>query len=105
MLTPSINVFSSNLEGNALSFLSVGAEVNLAKRFGNHGLATINAAKRDYDKENPIFNKTREDKDFAFIVMNMPISLMQKLVSSITIRCKQPRRILNITNRHNMWFQ
>ncbi|PMM98405.1 hypothetical protein BCT42_07290 [Vibrio lentus] len=69
ILTPSINVFSSNSEGNALSFLSVGAEVNLAKRFGNHGLAfTINAAKRDYDKENPIFNKTREDKDFgAFI--------------------------------------
>lgn len=69
ILTPSINVFSSNSEGNALSFLSVGAEVNLAKRFGNHGLAfTVNAAKRDYDKENPIFNKTREDKDFgAFI--------------------------------------
>lgn len=69
ILTPSMNVFSSNSEGNALSFLSVGAEVNLAKRFGNHGLAfTINAAKRDYDKENPIFNKTREDKDFgAFI--------------------------------------
>ncbi|PMH27747.1 hypothetical protein BCU71_04080 [Vibrio lentus] len=69
ILTPSINVFSSNSEGNALSFLSVGAEVNLAKRFGNHGLAfTINAAKRNYDKENPIFNKTREDKDFgAFI--------------------------------------
>ncbi|MCC4857329.1 hypothetical protein BCT40_08785 [Vibrio lentus] len=69
ILTPSINVFSSNSEGNALSFLSVGAEVNLAKRLGNHGLAfTINAAKRDYDKENPIFNKTREDKDFgAFI--------------------------------------
>lgn len=69
ILTPSINVFSSNSEGNALSFLSVGAEINLAKRFGNHGLAfTINAAKRDYDKENPIFNKTREDKDFgAFI--------------------------------------
>lgn len=69
ILTPSINVFSSNSEGNALSFLSVGAEVNLAKRFGNHGLAfTINAAKRDYDEENPIFNKTREDKDFgAFI--------------------------------------
>ncbi|PML59587.1 DUF2860 family protein [Vibrio lentus] len=69
ILTPSINVFSSNSEGNALSFLSVGAEVNLAKRFGNHSLAfTINAAKRDYDKENPIFNKTREDKDFgAFI--------------------------------------
>lgn len=69
ILTPSMNVFSSNSEGNALSFLSVGVEVNLAKRFGNHGLAfTINAAKRDYDKENPIFNKTREDKDFgAFI--------------------------------------
>ncbi|WP_135444753.1 DUF2860 family protein [Vibrio tasmaniensis] len=69
ILTPSINVFSSNSEGNALSFLSIGAEVNLAKRFGNHGLAfTINAAKRNYDKENPIFNKTREDKDFgAFI--------------------------------------
>ncbi|WP_135381629.1 DUF2860 family protein [Vibrio tasmaniensis] len=69
ILTPSMNVFSSNSEGNALSFLSVGAEVNLAKRFGNHGLAfTINAAKRDYDKENPIFNKKREDKDFgAFI--------------------------------------
>ncbi|MFM2641974.1 DUF2860 family protein [Vibrio chagasii] len=69
ILTPSINIFSSNSEGNALSFLSVGAEVNLAKRFGNHGLAfTINAAKRDYDKENPIFNKTREDKDFGVFV-------------------------------------
>ncbi|UPR33825.1 DUF2860 family protein [Vibrio cyclitrophicus] len=69
ILTPSVNVFSSNSEGDALSFLSLGAEINLAKMYGNHGLAlTLNAAKRSYDEENPIFNKTREDKDFgAFI--------------------------------------
>ncbi|MCK8087440.1 DUF2860 family protein [Vibrio sp. 1CM8B] len=69
ILTPSMNVFSSDSEGDALSFLSLGAEINLAKRYGNHGLAlTLNAAKRSYDKENPIFNKTREDKDFGAFV-------------------------------------
>ncbi|MCZ8499261.1 DUF2860 family protein, partial [Vibrio lentus] len=30
------------------------------------------AAKRDYDKENPIFNKTREDERYRS-PMNMPI--------------------------------
>ncbi|WP_434566841.1 DUF2860 family protein [Vibrio chagasii] len=69
ILTPSMHVFSSDSKGDALSFLSFGTEINLAKMYGNHGVAlTLNAAKRSYDKENPIFNKTREDKDFGVFV-------------------------------------
>lgn len=69
VLTPSVNVFSSNSEGNALSFTSVGAEVNLAKQVGSHGFAvTLNTSKRGYDKENPIFNQIRQDNVFGLFL-------------------------------------
>ncbi|NOH98730.1 DUF2860 family protein [Vibrio sp. 99-70-13A1] len=66
LLTPSLNVFSSDSEGDALSFFSIGAEISLAKRFNKHGIAlTVNADNREYDAVNPIFNKKREDKDLG----------------------------------------
>ncbi|MGB1320640.1 MAG: DUF2860 family protein [Vibrio gallaecicus] len=69
LLTPSLNVFSSDSEGDALSFFSVGAEVSLAKRFNKHGIAlTVNADNREYDAVNPIFNKKREDKDLGIFL-------------------------------------
>ncbi|MGF1712332.1 DUF2860 domain-containing protein [Vibrio kagoshimensis] len=69
LLTPSLNIFSSDSEGDALSFFSVGAEVSLAKRFNKHGIAlTVNADNREYDAVNPIFNKKREDKDLGIFL-------------------------------------
>ncbi|MGF1869168.1 DUF2860 family protein [Photobacterium indicum] len=69
LLTPSANVFSSNSEGDALSFISFGAEISLANKIENHGFAlTVSTAKRDYDEKNPIFNEVREDKDYGVFV-------------------------------------
>lgn len=69
LLTPSVNVFSSNSEGDALSFISFGAEISLANKIENHGFAlTVSTAKRDYDEKNPIFNEVREDKDYGVFV-------------------------------------
>ena len=69
LLTPSVNIFSSDSEGDALSFFSVGGEISLAKRFNKHGIAlTVNADSREYDAVNPIFNKKREDKDLGIFI-------------------------------------
>ncbi|WP_295893819.1 DUF2860 family protein [uncultured Vibrio sp.] len=69
LLLPSVNVFSSDSKGDALSFLSAGVEVSLAKQIEKHSFAlTLNAAVRNYDAENPIFSEIRKDKDYGAFV-------------------------------------
>ncbi|ROV57727.1 DUF2860 domain-containing protein [Vibrio ponticus] len=69
MLIPSLNVFASDSEGDALSFMSYGGEVSYARRINQHGFVlTASAAWRDYDAENPIFAQTRQDKDFGLFL-------------------------------------
>ncbi|WP_117233891.1 DUF2860 domain-containing protein [Vibrio maerlii] len=66
IVIPSINVISSDAEGDALAFKSLGGEVSYAKKIDRHGFVlTLGATARDYDAENPVFNKTREDKEFG----------------------------------------
>ncbi|GAK84160.1 hypothetical protein JCM19238_1726 [Vibrio ponticus] len=66
VLMPSLNVFASDSEGDALSFVSYGGEVSYARKINQHGFVlTASAAIRDYDAENPIFSQTRQDKDYG----------------------------------------
>lgn len=66
LLIPSLNVFTSDSEGKALSFFSFGGEVSYARQINKHGfMLTASVAKRDYDAENPIFNQTRKDKEYG----------------------------------------
>lgn len=69
ILMPSVNVFASDAEGDALSFISLGGEVSYARRINQHGFVlTASAAWRDYEAENPIFAQTRRDKDFGLFL-------------------------------------
>ncbi len=66
VVTPSLNIIHSNAEGNALAFNSFGGEVSYGKKMNRHGLVvTLSAAARNYEEENPIFKKTREDVDMG----------------------------------------
>lgn len=66
LVMPSLNVFSSDSKGEALSFFSYGGEISYARKINKHGFVlTASAAKRDYDAQNPIYQQTREDKEFG----------------------------------------
>ncbi|CAH6784295.1 conserved exported hypothetical protein [Vibrio chagasii] len=66
LLLPSMTVASSEADGDALSYYSVKGELTYAKTVKRHSYAlTLDARVRDYDAVNPLYGKTREDKQYG----------------------------------------
>ncbi|WP_117235067.1 DUF2860 family protein [Vibrio maerlii] len=63
---PSFTYAKSDADGEALSYDSYKAEISYAKVIGHHSYAvTLDARKRDYDAVNPLYDVTREDKQYG----------------------------------------
>ncbi|CAH6974924.1 conserved exported hypothetical protein [Vibrio chagasii] len=107
IFTPSMNVVSSDSEGDALSFLSLGAEINLAKMYGNHGLAlTLMQQSVAMIKRTQFLIRREKTKTLEHSSpMNIPISLMLKTGLWCHYSAPRPRiQTLSITNHRNTWF-
>ncbi|EGU35777.1 hypothetical protein VII00023_11129 [Vibrio ichthyoenteri ATCC 700023] len=66
ILTPRLSYISSDADGDANSFTGYGAELSYFKLLDRHQFALTGGFKtRDYDANNAVFNKTRQDDEFS----------------------------------------
>ncbi|WP_434997538.1 DUF2860 domain-containing protein [Vibrio scophthalmi] len=66
ILTPRLSYISSDADGDANSFTGYGVELSYFKLMERHQLALTGSLKtRDYDANNAVFGKTRQDDEFS----------------------------------------
>ncbi|WP_086967613.1 DUF2860 family protein [Vibrio coralliirubri] len=69
LLLPSLTLASSDADGSALSYQSIKGELSYAKSVKRHSYAlTLDARVREYDTVNPLYGKTREDKQYGMFL-------------------------------------
>ncbi|WP_375748444.1 DUF2860 family protein [Vibrio sp. HN007] len=67
IIQPSIKMNKYDAEGDAMSNTRYGAAITMIRFFRRQSLAlTADYASTDFDKENPVFNKTQENSELGF---------------------------------------